>query len=804
MKRAVYFAVYSLIITSNVFSQAIPDYYIRSSFLFAPPAAFEHGLIGFTNPANLALLPKAELRFQWSTDSTAAGSLENWGIFSALPHLGFSVQRQNVEGVGVTDYKFSTGFGSRGFALGFGYGWSAGKQDAMGREKLITAGAILRPAKFFSIGLVGNFSVESSNREGIGEIGIRPFGTPKLLLFADTAIQKGVDISDAPWSFGGAFQIAPGIYLLGRYFKSEMLTLGLTINFGKNGIGGQAHLQNSDYAQTTFLVRAGGNKASIFQEKLSRDKRYVPLEMKGRVDYLKYRYFDDNVQRLIEVLKNIQAATADPRVSVIALNLSGLRIRAEHTWEVREELKKARAEGKKVVIFIDRVAMTGYHLASIADKIVLDPQGAVRLQGYSLSRTYLKGTLEKLGLGFDEWRFFKYKSAAETFSRDSMSEAEREQRQAYIDDWYELTRSDVCDTRSFSTEKFDELIDEVSYFVPEKALEVGLVDTLARWSDIDAIVEDAAGAAKKPLDTQELLTNALPAEIWGTLPKIAVVYGLGVCDMDAGIRARFLEKVFLKLAKTKSVKAVVFRVDSPGGDGMASDVVAEALRKCSRDKPVIISLGQVAASGGYWISMYGDEIVAGPNTVTGSIGVIFGWVYDKGFGKKLGMTSDLVQRGRHADLGQGVRLPFTSLIVPARNLTPEERAKGEKIIREHYSDFVAKVAQGRNMTEQRVREIAEGRIYSGIAARELGLVDELGSLTTAISIARDKAGLKPEDDVKIIEIPEEKGLFGIGEQFSQVGAQFTDDPTIQFLRLMIEQNGTPSPILTPGSYPDFE
>jgi len=309
--------------------------------------------------------------------------------------------------------------------------------------------------------------------------------------------------------------------------------------------------------------------------------------------------------------------------------------------------------------------------------------------------------------------------------------------------------------------------------------------------------------SKKGLAATELLANSLPPEKWGTAPKIAVVYGLGVCAMDSGIRARWLEKVFSALGKSKSVKAIVFRVDSPGGDGMASDLVAEALKKCSETKPVIISQGQVAASGGYWISMYGDKILAGPNTITGSIGVIFGWVYDKGIGAKLGMTSDLVQRGKHADLGRGISIPFTGLQVPARNLTLEERQKAETIIKQHYQDFVERVAAGRNMTVERVKEIAEGRIYSGTAGKKINLVDEIGGLMKALEIAKEEAGLKQTQEVEIIEIPNSKGFLNLKEQISPINFQVLDDPVLQFIKMVSERLGEPLPILIPGTYPDL-
>ena len=480
--------------------------------------------------------------------------------------------------------------------------------------------------------------------------------------------------------------------------------------------------------------------------------------MKGKVDYQKYVLFDKGTHRFFDILKNIRAAAEDPRILAIALNLSGIRILPEHAWEIRQELSIAKLFGKKIVVFIDNAMMTSYHLASVADKIVIDPQGTIRLQGYVLGRTYLKGTLEKLGLGFDEWRFFKYKSAAEGLSRDTMSEADREQLQSYVDDWYELSQSDICSSRNITFERFDEIIDEEVFLPAPAALAAGLVDTLARWSSIQKVMRKMTGKKLSGIAAKDLIANAITYDDWGEKQKVAVVYAVGICAMDVGIRARWLERVLLKLANDSNVKAIVLRVDSPGGDGGASDLVAEALKKCKQYKPVIISQGQVAASGGYWLSMYGDTIIAAPNTITGSIGVIGGWVYDKGASEKLGLSSDHVQRGKHADLGFGVRLPFLGIRIPARNLRGEERGKIEIYIKDYYDRFVEKVANGRNMTPEEVGEIAQGRIYSGYSAKENGLIDRLGGLAHALDIAKKRAGIRTKDHIEILEIPNSKGL----------------------------------------------
>jgi len=805
MKKITTSVLIVLLLGISAHGEVFTNYYSRNNFLMTSPGAFNEGLLGFSNPANLGFLKSTESRFYWSSDGVDAGSFGNWGFFFGAPNIGFGSQRQEFGDYHVTDYRFTLGFGSDIHCLGIGYGWSSGDKDIIGREKILSVGSIMRPFDFLSFGLVGNFSMQSPWNEGIAELGIRPLGTSRLTLFADAVLERGMRVEDVPWSLGTAIEVVDGINLTGRYFENESFTLGLSIDFGTGGLGSQTHYdKNSDLTHYTYYLRTGGMRHSIFPTMIEKDKRYLPLNLKGRVDYQKYVWFDNKTFRFMDILKDIKAGIDDPRLAAIVINLSGMRALPEHAWEIREELKKAQAAGKKVFVFIDNAGMTSYHLASVADKIILDPIGSLALYGYAANRTYFKGTLEKLGLGFDEWRFFKYKSAAEVLSRDKMSEADYEQRQDFVDDLYETVRNDICTSRRLTNTQFDELINNHVYYLSDMALKAGLVDTLARWSDKDKIIARFMGRGLRGISAERLLANALPSKKWGEKPKIAVVYGLGECAMDSGIKARWLERVINSVAGNSSIKAVVFRVESPGGDGTASDMVAEAIKKCARIKPVIVSQGQIAGSGGYWISMYGDKIIAGPNTLTGSIGVIGGWLYDKGIGEKTGMTSDFVKRGDHADLQTGIRLPLLGFTVPYRNLDKEERDMVEKLFEEHYDVFVNKVAVGRNMTPEEVRKIAEGHFYSGIDGKANGLVDEIGGIMTALAIARKDAGLKPDDEVEIIEIPKYKGLFDFGSKLPSSPISLENDPIYRYLKIISANPGLPIPMMTPGTYPTFE
>ncbi|RPH95514.1 MAG: hypothetical protein EHM72_14940, partial [Calditrichaeota bacterium] len=664
MKKSIILS-FLLLQSYHSFAQQVSSYYGKYDLLPAPASAFQDGLVGFANPATLGMMSAPEGRFYWTTEGGKSMSLNNWALLMGGPGLGFGMYQRNMQGRRITDYSVSLGGGTDAFSIGLAYDWAQGDKDFYDVQRVMKASVIFRPLSQLSVGVTGFRGLESKEQEGAIELGFRPLGSARLTLFGDALFGKGIRLGEKYWSAGAAWQVVPGVHAVGRYFGAESFTFSLILDLGNGSFAAQSHYgENSRHAYNSYMLRSGGFKNNIFQRAV-KDIGYVPFNLKGVVDHQKFLFFDDDTHRLYDLLRDIRAAASDPRISIIVINQTEMLIRPEHAWEIREELKAAQARGKRVVVFLETAGMTGYHLASVADKIVMDPQGMLTLPGLVMGRTYLKGTLDKLGLGFDEWRFFTHKTAYEKYSRDQLSEADEEQYSAYLDAWYQLIRNDVSSSRNLSPDEFDAIINEGILFNAKTAVERGLVDKLDRWSNIKEIIKGMNDdRALFKMNRSGLWDNAVLPEQWGEKPQIAIVYGLGECAMETGIRARFLETVFSKLEKNNSVKAVVFRVDSPGGSGMASDVVAEAVKKCALKKPVIVSQGQVAGSGGYWISIYGDKIIAGPNTITGSIGVIGGWIWDKGMTQKLGMTADYVKRGEHADALYGVTLPILGISIP--------------------------------------------------------------------------------------------------------------------------------------------
>jgi protease-4 len=801
--QKVFSIIILLMFSHSLFGQSPSRYYLQNQFLTTPATASYHGLLGFANPANVATLQNFNFRYYWQANPSESATPDSWGVFTAVPNVGFGVVRNGLSNLKATTYRYSIAGGDQQFALGAAYQKVTGQKSLFGLENQFGLGTIIRPNRYLSFGFSGNIVTGKSHKFGVLELGVRPLGDFRLTLFADGTMDNLQSLRQANWSAGAAVQLASGLQIVGRYFDTDAFTVGIRVGFGPAAVGMQSHRDNNgNQRYNTYYVGIGEDGGNLLNL-IYRGKNYISLSLKGRVDYLSYRFFDDDTQRLLGILQQLETASHDDRISLVAINLSGMRILPEHAWEIREALKALQADGKKVIIYIDNANMSVYHLASVADYIMMDPQGSLMLPGYVFGRTYLKGTLDKLGLAFDEWRFFKYKSAAEVLSREKMSDADREQRQQLSDSFYNLVKADVCEGRSLTETQFDHLIDTHVYFSAEDALTQELVDTLARWDSLDDVISRVAGNSLSGLPLSMMRDQRRPIDDWRTTPQIAVVYALGECAMDSGIRARWLNDAIRSLATDNNVKAIVFRVDSPGGDGMASDIVAEALKYAADYKPVVVSQGQVAASGGYWISMYGDTIVAAPNTITGSIGVIGGWLYNKGFAEKLGMSADFVKTGQHADLGFGVTLPLLGITVPHRNLDETERTAVREIFMDMYATFVNKVAEGRGLEVEHVKKIAEGRVWSGPDAAENGLIDEIGGLNFAIYLAREMSEIPASEFVEIREFPETKGLFRSNAfspfQLKSVG----NDATIRFLKMTSEKNGYPLPLLLPDNYPEL-
>jgi len=450
----------------------------------------------------------------------------------------------------------------------------------------------------------------------------------------------------------------------------------------------------------------------------------------------------------------------------------------------------------------------------VADRLSLDPQGYVLLPGFASYRTYMKDFFDKVGVGVEEWQYFTYKTAFQRFARTGMSEADSVQLGRLTDVIYDTWRDGIAEGRNLSPAAVDTLIDEDVLLFAAQALEVGLVDVIDRWPGFQDSLRKDKGVVFGPLPRERGEPIPLPGDRWGRLPEIHVVYAVGPCEMDSGIRGRATSQHLERLASDPDAKAVVLRADSPGGDPLPSDLVAGALEKVRRSgKPAVVSQGNVAASGGYWISMDGSKILTTPVTITGSIGVIAGWFWDDGLGEKTGFRAEGVQKGASADLFTGLRFPLLGFRIPTRNLNPSEQARAKAGILESYDVFVDKVAAARGLPVADVRNIAQGRVWMGGDAISRGLCDRFGGLDDAVAEARKSAGLEGEP-ILLVEYPPPP-LFRTPKVFSGIPGlgvlsgflfgtretpagplAFPEDYEVSYLRWMAESPTRPL-VLTP-------
>jgi protease-4 len=518
---------------------------------------------------------------------------------------------------------------------------------------------------------------------------------------------------------------------------------------------------------------------------------------------------------ILEVFRVIERAGNDKRVNGIILNIASFQAGQDTLWELRNALEKFKVKEKKVYAFISAADLDLYCLATVADKIIMDDQGTLAMLGYAWGRGYVQHSLEKLGIGARELRYLEYKSAAETYVRDSLSEADRRQYGAVLDDIMNITRDTVTKARSWTDDEFNAIINDEFLFSAKGALERGLIDYTGRKESVLKAIAELSGNSKpatialygdydSSLSGSKYTYNPSNPSRLARPPLIAVIYANGVSDMERGMAARNLARTIDEVSQKGMVKAMVIRINSPGGSAEAADYVAEAVKKARERIPVVVSMGGVAASGGYWASMTASHIVASPVTLTGSIGVIGSWFFDKGMNSKLGLTVDTMQRGTHADL-------ITGVILPHRDLSPEEEARYQKYILDLYGDFTAKVAAGRGMDIDKVESLAQGRVYSGLGAFNAGLIDSIGGLDDAIRIARELAKIPENRKVAYQEYPKPKFWDKMMEHLISANAatttpaalpaisfamdMFIPGPLLEELGYRITHNGQVMPIL---------
>jgi len=452
---------------------------------------------------------------------------------------------------------------------------------------------------------------------------------------------------------------------------------------------------------------------------------------------------------ILNMLQTLDRAAADPSIKFLYMNLNQIQAGVTHIEELRAAILKFRESGKAVIAYADNYSQGAYYLATAADKVYINPYGSATLTGLSISTMFFKDLLDRAGVEAQLIRHGKFKAAAEQFISNKMSEENREQLKAYLDAVWNTWTTDIAASRSISKAKIDSITDNLVLTTAQKALDNKLVDGLLYKDELSDTLAHLFGVeTEKEVDYINITaySRATAKVNLKEKNKIAVIYANGEILMgksDNNITSDHYAALLADVRKDSTIKAVVFRVNSPGGSAQSADIIERELKLLKKDKPVVVSFGDYAASGGYWISANADKIITNNTTLTGSIGVFsMALNIQKALNKHLSINTGTVNTNKHSDFMSGYR-----------PLDKEEVAFMQSAVEVIYTDFINLVAKGRGMTPEKVDSVAQGRVWSGADALKIGLADERGGILSAIDAAAAMASL---EGYRIVEYPVRK------------------------------------------------
>lgn len=505
------------------------------------------------------------------------------------------------------------------------------------------------------------------------------------------------------------------------------------------------------------MLSAGGNNNAVKTKSnsvINLDLTMVTDDYGGKTYIEDFQFSDQSSDGLVDVMNAIEYAKTDDRIKGIKIFNPRINIGLSQSRELREKLEDFKKTGKFVVAYADAYSQGTYYLSSIADTLYINPVGEFDFRGLASQIAYFKDFQDKTGIEMQVIRHGKYKSAGEPFLQQHMSEANREQTTDMLNSVWNTLIADISAVRNIPTDSLNSIANNLGARTPQLALEKKFVDKVAYVDEFENGIKNALGVEKDEKYNEIKILDYV-ADVKSKFndlsikDAIAVIYAQGEIRGGEGntkiIGEGSINRALIEARNNDNVKAVVLRVNSPGGSALTSDLILREVDLTRQVKPVIVSMGDVAASGGYYISSRADHIFAEPTTITGSIGV-FGMIPNlEKLANKWGINVEEVKTHQHAG-------GYSML----KELSPEAKAEIQESIERVYDTFITHVAEGRNMTKEQVDEIGQGRVWTGAKAKEIGLVDELGGLDDAIAYAANTVELKK---YKVLSFPEYKISF---------------------------------------------
>jgi protease-4 len=513
-----------------------------------------------------------------------------------------------------------------------------------------------------------------------------------------------------------------------------------------------------------------------------RPNTYLEIKLSGALeerpipDFMTTFFMGGEALSMHDIWLNFHKAKADRNIKGIVLRIGMLQCDWAKISEIRDLVLDFKITGKKTYAYIEETLDFDkeYYLATACDQIFLHPLGALIINGIGGHVPFFKGSLDKLGIEAEIEHVEEYKTAYNMFTEKGFTSSHKEMIESIYESLFTFYVKKIAEARGKEETEVRALLDK-GYFNSENAEELGLVDKLVYEDQLEDILRNEEKDVRRIGHSRYLKTKVSQSGL-NRGKKIALIYGVGTIHSGESMRGQTMGSSTIarwlrRARKDKTIAAVVFRVDSPGGSAVASDVIGREVALTKREKPIIVSMSDVAGSGGYWVSMDANKIVAQPQTLTGSIGVIFGKFNLIKLYEKLGVTAEKIAYGKRADL-------FSTF----RKLTPEERELLKEEILWTYDHFTTKVAQGRHLTKEEVNEIGRGRVWTGQQAKEIGLIDELGGLSTALKIAKEKAGIPENQSVRLVVWPKKTSLFESLFSMSMAQTKLLSDKNLERLK----------------------
>ncbi len=780
-----------LLISQHAFAGEI---FPRDQMLFPfMPAAMADGPGGLRyNPATVGVDPEFALNYYHSySDSSFKG--DN-ALYTAFRGLGFAIEWVG-SGVTADGKSYTLGLATHGqktFAVGSSYQWRSSDDPVQNKSHFWSTGFVWRPNNLLSFaGVAQNYNrmkvpTGRSDAEFVYSAALRLFDG-RWLIGGDWYQTTSQNLGDGTYRIASTFDVRDGLTLYGDYKEDESYFLGVKLNMSSWFVGSHSAFDSER------SYRGGVGYVGIHKTRRKPLVNYVReiarIDLSGDIpDRPQARnLFGPETPTTFDYLSVLEKARTDPEIRAVVLRIHNPELGWARRAELRRAILRLRQSGKPTVAYLDgMVSNSEYYLASAADRIVAPPISTIDVIGLRSEVTFAKRLLDKLGIIADLEHVGDYKNASDLLTRTEMSPEHREAVTALLADLDQQWVEALAERRDVQSDQVRGWIEHGPY-VSVDAQQAGLIDTVVYADEIDGIVREMSGKFWRQVGMRELEERVYERRGWAEPPQVAVIFAEGAIEEGAD-RSEFLNgdvmgsatigRAIRNARNARHVKALVLRVNSGGGSVFASDEIWREVERTIGKKPIIVSFGDVAASGGYYIACRADSIFAMPNTITGSIGVVSGKLDLSGLYDKIGLDKEAIARG-----------PYANIYSSNGTFTDEERAVIRSQMMRAYDHFVELVAEGRSLSTDSVYAIAQGRVWSGFAAHERGLVDRYADLHECITVAARMAGVRSGDDVDVVMLPERRWqLFDMGH-LDLAGAFLPTDALEGLLGTVLDKTG---------------